>query len=174
MKAIALFAIRLYQRYISPHKGFCCAYRVHTGYRSCSALGYRAIRLYGVLPGIAVLQKRFKRCTAAHQQHLALSHSGHQAINPLTLACSRLALTHNHHHRLRHSSQQGFCDVPCDCPSVDMSCDLPCDTPSGDSVHRFCNALDFGDCCDCGDWQRPRKNAEETPPPYIPPRRQGS
>lgn len=99
VKAIALFAIKAYQRYISPHKGFCCAYRVHTGYRSCSVLGYRAIRLYGVLPGIAVLQKRFKRCTAAYQQRLTLAHN---------------------HRSLRHSSQQGFCDVPCDCPSVDM------------------------------------------------------
>ncbi|MCX7257637.1 MAG: membrane protein insertion efficiency factor YidD [Polaromonas sp.] len=158
MKAIALFAIKAYQRYISPHKGFCCAYRAHTGYRSCSVLGYRAIRRYGVASGITVLQQRFKRCTAAHQQHLALSHSGR--------------------HRLRHSSQQGFCDVPCDCPSVDMpcdlSCDLPCDMPSGDSVQNFCDALHCCDSCDCGDWHRPRKDAEETPPPYIPPRRQGS
>lgn len=168
MKAIALFAIRLYQRHISPHKGFCCAYRAHTGYRSCSALGYRAIRLYGVLPGIAVLQKRFKRCTAAYQQRLTLNHSGHQAINPLTLACARLALPHRHHHRLRHNSQQGFCDVPCDCPSVD----LPCEMPSSDSMGRVCDVLDC--CSDCSDLWHSRKNSQEQPPPYLPPRRQGS
>ena len=145
MKAIALFAIKAYQRYISPHKGFCCAYRAHTGYSSCSTLGYRAIRRYGVLPGIAVLQQRFKRCSAAHQQHLALSHNGR--------------------HRLRHSSQQGFCDVPCDCPSVDM----PCEMPSGESMGRVCDVVD---CCgDCGDLWHSRKNSEETPPPYLPPRR---
>ena len=147
MKTIALFAIRAYQRYISPHKGFCCAYHAHTGYRSCSVLGYRAIRRYGVLPGVAVLQKRFKRCTAAHQQQ---------------------------HHRLRYNSQQGFCDVPCDCPSVDipcdMSCDMPCDMPSGKSVQNFCDVLD---CCNGCDWPFSRKNSEETPPPYIPPRRGG-
>jgi putative component of membrane protein insertase Oxa1/YidC/SpoIIIJ protein YidD len=143
MKTIALLAIKAYQRYISPRKGFCCAYRAHTGYSSCSTLGYRAIRRYGVLPGIAVLQQRFQRCSAAHQQHLALSH--------------------NQHH-LRHSSQQGFCDASCDCPSVDM----PCDMPSSDAAQNFCDVLD---CCDCGDWSRPRKNGEETPPPHIPPRR---
>lgn len=145
MKAIALFAIKAYQRYISPHKGFCCAYRAHTGYSSCSTLGYRAIRRYGVLPGITVLQQRFKRCSAAYQQRLAL-------------------MRHSQHHRLRHSSQQGFCDVPCDCPSFDM----PCDTPSCNSVQHFC---DFLDCCDACDWHRTRKNDEETPPPYLPPRR---
>jgi putative component of membrane protein insertase Oxa1/YidC/SpoIIIJ protein YidD len=145
MKAIALLAIRAYQRYLSPHKGFCCAYRAHTGHKSCSVLGYRAIRLYGVLPGIAVLQKRFKRCSAAYQQRLALGHSQHR--------------------RLRHGSQQGFCDVPCDCPSFDM----PCDAPSGKSVQNFCDVLDC--CSDCGDWSRSRKNSEGEPAPYLPPRR---
>lgn len=146
MKTIALLAIKAYQRYVSPHKGFCCAYRAHTGYSSCSALGYRAIRRYGVLQGITVLQQRFQRCSAAHQQSLALKK------NP------------SHQHRLSHSSQQGFCDASCDCPSVDM----PCDMPSSDSAQSFCDVLD---CCDCGDWSRPRKNAEATPAPYIPPRR---
>ena len=34
--------IRFYQRRLSPHKGFCCAYRAHTGRRSCF---YRAVPL---------------------------------------------------------------------------------------------------------------------------------
>lgn len=158
MKAIALFAIKAYQRYISPRKGFCCAYRVHTGYRSCSVLGYRAIRRYGVASGIAVLQKRFKRCSAAHQQHQISNHSP----------------------RLRHRNQSGFCDVPCDCPSIDIpSCDcpsfdMPCDTPSGHAVSNFCESLQGcnmpSQSCDCGSWQRAPKNSEETPP-YVPPPR---
>ncbi|MDQ3059657.1 MAG: membrane protein insertion efficiency factor YidD [Pseudomonadota bacterium] len=98
MKAIALLAIRAYQRYISPHKGFCCAYSAHTGYKSCSVLGYRAIRLYGVPGGITVLQKRFERCKAAYQQRR------------LTLGSAR-------------KRQQGFldcsCDLPCEMPSVE-------------------------------------------------------
>jgi putative component of membrane protein insertase Oxa1/YidC/SpoIIIJ protein YidD len=43
-----LLAIGLYQKYLSPHKGFCCAYRTHTGRAGCSALGFRAVRRYGV------------------------------------------------------------------------------------------------------------------------------
>ena len=31
MRDLALASIGLYQRYISPYKGFCCAYRVHKG-----------------------------------------------------------------------------------------------------------------------------------------------
>ena len=51
MKSVALPGIRLAQRWISPRKRFPCAYRVHTGNASCSWLGYRAIRRFGVWQG---------------------------------------------------------------------------------------------------------------------------
>jgi len=44
MRKLVLAAITGYQTYLSPYKGFCCAYRVHTGRKSCSALGFRAVR----------------------------------------------------------------------------------------------------------------------------------
>ena len=65
MKALALAAIRFYQRFISPRKGFCCAYAAYTGDASCSALGYRAIRRFGLRHGMAVLERRLARCGAA-------------------------------------------------------------------------------------------------------------
>jgi putative component of membrane protein insertase Oxa1/YidC/SpoIIIJ protein YidD len=65
----ALAAIRAYQRVISPHKGFVCAYRVHTGRCSCSELGYRAIRRFGVGKGWLVLRERTARCGVAHRRH---------------------------------------------------------------------------------------------------------
>ncbi len=67
MKALALAAIRFYQRYLSPHKGFRCAYAAYTSDRSCSALGYRAIRRFGVLDGIVVLDRRLARCGTAYR-----------------------------------------------------------------------------------------------------------
>jgi putative component of membrane protein insertase Oxa1/YidC/SpoIIIJ protein YidD len=68
MKHFALALIRLYQRYLSPYKGFCCAYRTHTGCASCSTLGFRAIRRYGVTDGMAVLKKRLHRCGVAYRR----------------------------------------------------------------------------------------------------------
>lgn len=62
MRRLLLYAIRLYQRYVSPHKGFVCAYRVHTGRRSCSALGLRAVRRYGVVGGLDLIRQRTARC----------------------------------------------------------------------------------------------------------------
>ena len=90
MKSIALFGIGAYQRYVSPRKGFCCAYRAWTGRRSCSVFGYRAIRRYGVWAGIAILRRRFARCADALQ-----------ALRTLPSGIDR---------------QRGFCDVSCDLP----------------------------------------------------------
>jgi putative component of membrane protein insertase Oxa1/YidC/SpoIIIJ protein YidD len=62
---VALSCIRAYQRFISPHKGFHCAYRVCTGCASCSELGYRAVRRFGAVKGLAVLDGRLARCAEA-------------------------------------------------------------------------------------------------------------
>ena len=87
MKQIALLMIVFYQRHISPHKGFSCAYRQHTGHASCSNLGYRAIRRFGVFKGIGVLKMRFSKCDEVHKIHYLFV----QKIK----------------------SQTGYCDLPC-------------------------------------------------------------
>lgn len=95
MRSLVLAAITGYQRCLSPLKGFCCAYRVHTGHKSCSVLGFRAVRRYGVLVGLALLRRRTYLCGVAHRRY----------SKPNS--------------RILHS-QQGFCDVGCDLP-----CDFP-------------------------------------------------
>lgn len=111
MRRLVLAAITAYQRHLSPHKGFVCAYRVHTGRMSCSVLGYRAVRRYGVVRGLALLRRRTDLCGDAHRRYMQ----------------TRTAF-------LR--SQQGFCDAGCDLP-----CDLPgldgC--ASAGDVANFCN-----------------------------------
>jgi putative component of membrane protein insertase Oxa1/YidC/SpoIIIJ protein YidD len=69
MKKIALLAIRFYQRCISPIKGYRCAYAVHSGRASCSGLGYRAIRRYGLWRGLGVLDSRLEQCGIAYRRH---------------------------------------------------------------------------------------------------------
>ncbi|WLI89874.1 membrane protein insertion efficiency factor YidD [Massilia sp. R2A-15] len=63
----ALAAIRAYQRYLSPHKGFSCALRGATGGRSCSAYGYRAIARAGLRQGLRLLRRRLKACGDKHR-----------------------------------------------------------------------------------------------------------
>lgn len=105
LRFMALRAITLYQRHLSPSKGFSCAYRVHTGCQSCSVLGYRAIRRFGVWRGLGTLRERFERCRAVHRRHPAFPRVP--------------------------KGQAGFCDASCDLPcDVGVSdCYCPCDCP---------------------------------------------
>jgi putative component of membrane protein insertase Oxa1/YidC/SpoIIIJ protein YidD len=148
---MALGVIRFYQRFISPLKGFHCAYRVHTGRCSCSVLGFRAIRRHGVFSGLAILAKRTHLCGVAFRRH----------------ACALPA---------QFASQRGFCDPGCDAP-CDSGCDLPslssCDMAGKRGVIGACEtACDVLSCADCGScdwWSRKQKNYEAEKYVYIPP-----
>jgi putative component of membrane protein insertase Oxa1/YidC/SpoIIIJ protein YidD len=122
--ALALAAIRFYQRFISPYKGFSCALRVATGGASCSAYGHAVIARFGLLRGFGLLQRRFALCGHVHGRLRAVA-----PVQP----------------RLKY--QRGFCDVPaCDGP-----CDLPCHGHGGGCVSAD-TAFDLLGCaCDAGD-----------------------
>lgn len=66
--ANATAAIRLYQRYISPRKGFGCAYRINLGGASCSNYAIRALRRHGVRVGFIATLRRFARCAQAYEK----------------------------------------------------------------------------------------------------------
>jgi uncharacterized protein len=98
MREVLLLLIRFYKRFISPHKGFFCAYRIHTGRASCSSLAYRAVRLRGAIVGLAILRQRAYLCGIARQR------------------CEP--------QRRPRAAQRGDCDLGCDLP-CDLNCDLP-------------------------------------------------
>ena len=62
---LAAAAIRGYQRWISPYKGFRCAHRVlHQG-RSCSQFALDAIQARGLLRALPAIREQFRQCRAA-------------------------------------------------------------------------------------------------------------
>ncbi|WP_448173529.1 membrane protein insertion efficiency factor YidD [Rhizobacter fulvus] len=127
LRDLALQAISFYRRYLSPHKGYRCAYALHTGCASCSRLGFRAVRWRGFLDGLSLLVRRLGRCRDAFE--------GYRQVTPAP-AVARLAPT------IRRD-QRGFCEV--------LDC-IPCDAVPMDAA---CNCLSAGDCgmspCDCLD-----------------------
>lgn len=127
----ALAAIRAYQRHLSPRKRFCCAYRLHTGRASCSNLGLRVIRRYGVLDGLALLRQRLYLCGVTYRRH---SPQG----------------------RYRPLRQQGFCDVGCDVP-VDVDCDV-CGNRSCNALDILSNC---GNCCSWETFNRRPNDKEQ-------------
>lgn len=115
-RALLLAAIRFYRRHVSPRKGFACAYRVHVGGCSCSALGLRAVSRYGAWRGLGVLRLRLQECHVAADELRARRRFG----------------------ALR--GQAGFidCAVPCDGSCVH-------DCSSGDACD-LAGCFDIGDC----------------------------
>ena len=61
----SLFAIYGYQRFLSPRKGFACAYRVQHGGTGCSGYAKFAIRDHGLLRAIPLIRARFAACKRA-------------------------------------------------------------------------------------------------------------
>ena len=121
MRQLALLAIRGYQRFISPYKGFHCAFHAHTGRHTCSGYGYRVIARYGVNRGYRLLQRRLHACSEVYQQH-------HQA--PALLNKYRAGNGSEFAQSMqRRRAQRGNCDVG--------SCDV--------------GGCDVGACSNCGD-----------------------
>lgn len=54
--------IGLYQKFISPYKGFHCAHRIHTHGMSCSTYGLFVVKRYKPLEAISMIKERLKAC----------------------------------------------------------------------------------------------------------------
>lgn len=121
MRVLALAAIRYYQRYLSPLKGFHCAYCSATGRATCSNFGYRAINRHGVWIGLALLKRRTQRCA--------------EAAHRLQAQRRRAPLL-----------QRGDCDPGC-LGGVDILPGPDCDLlPSAGSCRKFEACSHFADC----------------------------
>jgi len=59
---LSIIIINLYQKYISPHKGYCCAYRVDTGEDSCSQYAKVTIEEHGLFSAFPHIREQFDRC----------------------------------------------------------------------------------------------------------------
>ncbi len=62
----AIILIQLYQKFISPYKGYCCAYKVHHNDVSCSQFAKLTIQNIGFFKSISQILKRFKECKNAN------------------------------------------------------------------------------------------------------------
>lgn len=65
LKYLSIGLIHFYQKFISPHKGFCCAYHKYSGGRSCSHYAIVAVRRFGVSALWLSLPKRLDDCKVA-------------------------------------------------------------------------------------------------------------
>jgi putative component of membrane protein insertase Oxa1/YidC/SpoIIIJ protein YidD len=147
----ALATIGLYQRFISPHKGFRCAHAVQTGRRGCSALGARAIRRHGLWDGLGVLGCRLDACALSHEEI-------RQARG-----------------RRRLNAQAGACDADCGvfdaCDVAECACDALDCADCFDRKKR-CSRNSSADAARerIRERQNRRKDRQSPQPPAAPPK----
>lgn len=84
LKPAAVLAICGYQQFISPYKGYRCAYGALYGGPSCSEFGKRSIQEYGVIGGLILLRQRFHAC---HQAAMAIRSGRCQPMEPRAEGC---------------------------------------------------------------------------------------
>ncbi|MVA75930.1 membrane protein insertion efficiency factor YidD [Auraticoccus sp. F435] len=65
LTSLAIQAIHAYQRHLSPHKGFSCAYAVATDGLSCSAVVLDLVRERGLLGALPRIAGQFASCGRA-------------------------------------------------------------------------------------------------------------
>jgi putative component of membrane protein insertase Oxa1/YidC/SpoIIIJ protein YidD len=66
-KYLAVWSIELYQNYISPHKGWKCAYSIaYPMELSCSEFGKKVIENMGTVEGVKQLWDRFDNCAISY------------------------------------------------------------------------------------------------------------
>ena len=58
----------LYQQYISPHKGYCCAHSALHGKESCSSWAIRILKKQRVSLLLPLMKRRFQACNQAHEK----------------------------------------------------------------------------------------------------------
>jgi len=57
-----IYLINLYQKYLSPHKGYCCAYKVYHNDISCSEFTKNSIKNLGLFQATSSIKQRFQDC----------------------------------------------------------------------------------------------------------------
>jgi uncharacterized protein len=124
LKLAASAAIVGYQRYVSPYKGFRCAYRAKTGRSSCSEYARRLVLKLGVGALAEGLPRQFARCKTAFATLSAYPYERAEE-------------------RKRKRDRADACDInPCDLP-LDLACNASsCDLPIGlDAMPCDCSPL---------------------------------
>jgi putative component of membrane protein insertase Oxa1/YidC/SpoIIIJ protein YidD len=149
----AIRAIRIYQRHISPRKGFVCAHRVlHRG-DSCSEHGRKLIESHGLIRGIRLLGNRFQECRQAKITLVAQAAAARVIDDEIDGPSPSEANAQHPKSAKRNAADcipdGNACGVPPgDCGCFDLS--HACGAVAGDTcIGLGCDAAAGADCAGC-------------------------
>lgn len=133
--------IRGYQKYLSPHKGFSCAYRKLHGGASCSEYFRQTIDRYGLSHASPLFQQRLEACKIANF-----------TLRSQVSEDEKNRRRNNHHSSCNQSNCSNFSGCG-DCGIADCLDYGTCDSNHNGYLDcGDCNTPDCGDCAifDCG------------------------
>ena len=78
VNGLCVTVIRLYQRHVSPYKGFSCAHRVLCGGLSCSAYALEQFQNKGPLEAYRLTRARMRECSAVYQKYISTKSKAEQ------------------------------------------------------------------------------------------------
>lgn len=121
----ALLFIRFYQIYLSPHKGYRCAYGVLHNNGTCSSRVSDIIEHQGVIAGWSQIKHQFAMCTEAYeelkdrkkrkrQEEEKKEGSKWECCDP-GIACDVISCIPKPRSFCKGKDIDGNCDLPCDC-----------------------------------------------------------
>ncbi|WMS89034.1 membrane protein insertion efficiency factor YidD [Pleionea litopenaei] len=116
MKFLVIYFIRIYQKWISPYKGFRCAHAALHGVDSCSTAVIKIINRRGVIGGFGLIRRRFERCKLAY-----LEHKQEERVNNKKDKKKDKDKCYN------NCDPSGMCDIGSCSKAKNCDMDLPCD-----------------------------------------------
>ncbi len=154
VRSSAAELITIYQRYISPYKGFRCAHRVHHGGRSCSAYAKGMVHSHGLGAAIPLIRQRFADCGQVARM-----------MRSQVVSSARMSSFDNSNEQRRERNANCWADSSCDCVSYCLpdlagdncalfdGCDIGADGCDGCGDMDLsgcdgCDGCDVGGCCD--------------------------
>ena len=118
MNKLAVLIISFYQRYISPYKGYRCAYGVLNNRGSCSNIVKEIIRTQGLLSGWGNIKAQFSACSNANDELKKRKKDDEQKKDkrgdPCT-GCDCGSFIDCVPIRSCKKGPDSNCDLPCDC-----------------------------------------------------------
>ena len=142
--AVAAGAIDLYQRFVSPYKGFRCAHRAVHGRRSCSAFAKRLVAKVGLLRFGPLFMRRLRKCGETARA-LKAGFVARRGLKPAIRSEDE-----EDRRKRQGSTSDGYCADCGSCGTPDLSGLGSCDVPDLSGAASGCDVPNVADGCDCG------------------------
>lgn len=131
IKSFLIYGIKIYQKYISPYKGFKCAHKAHAYGMSCSSYGLFVLNNHSLKESLFKINERLQACK---EIYILFKQPSHSTLGKL-------------------KNQQGAID----CVDVDV-CD--CDIGSNSGKGKGCSfCIDVGSVGDCSLFEKKEKSS---------------